>query len=595
MWATRSLKALSLSYDKLNDSLPNQSLCGLKHLEALDLIFNEFGGSLPQCLDNLTSIKFLDMSGNQLSGHISSSWPANLKYFGLSNNLFEGLFSFNLLANYSSFEVLWSHTIPEFLFHQFKLIVLDLSHNKMKGRFPNWLLRKNGGLEILNLMNNSVNGHLQEIGVKMLPNIIHLNLARNYLQDLSYNNFSGKIPEKLLSSCISLTSLKLSHNNFQVMFDLSNNRLHGEIPSWIGNFTTLYFLILRDNFLKGQISCEILPIGYLDVSHNSFSGSFPSCFNRNSLVQLNFEGNRFTGSIPKALFNMSTLNALDLSDNELSGTIPNNSGEFQIGLRVLLLRGNHLVGFIPNWFFSHNICFPVDLSQWLENFSSLTWIIFMLTLQKNGSLLQKYRASTYKNKALNYMFGLDLSSNNITGEIPYELGELSQIHALNLSHNQLTESIPGSFSNLSQLESLDLSYNNLSGEIPSKLIDLNFLEVFIVAYNNLSGRILDMKGQFSTFKNNSYEGNPLLCGPQVGKNCSGDDHETSSSQMESPHEISGKCFLVTFLMFFLAVITILYVNPYWQQNFIYYSRQYLFLCYYFLYDTFFKLFVHLYH
>nr|POE84771.1 putative lrr receptor-like serine/threonine-protein kinase [Quercus suber] len=117
------------------------------------------------------------------------------------------------------------------------------------------------------------------------------------------------------------------------------------------------------------------------------------------------------------------------------------------------------------------------------------------------------------------MFGLDLSCNNLTGEIPDELGNLSSILGLNLSHNYLTGSIPKTFSNLAQIESLDLSYNNLTGGIPSELIDLNFLEVFSVAYNNLTGRIPDMKAQFGTFDNSSYKENPFLCAPPLVKAC----------------------------------------------------------------------------
>lgn len=73
-------------------------------------------------------------------------------------------------------------------------------------------------------------------------------------------------------------------------------------------------------------------------------------------------------------------------------------------------------------------------------------------------------------------------------------------------------SISQFFSNLDQLESLDLSRNNLSGEIPVVLIDLNFLEIFTVAYNNFSKKVLDRKAQFATFDNSSYERNSFLCG-----------------------------------------------------------------------------------
>ena len=129
--------------------------------------------------------------------------------------------------------------------------------------------------------------------------------------------------------------------------------------------------------------------------------------------------------------------------------------------------------------------------------------------QDQFKFITKNRHNTYKGDILNFMSGLDLSFNNLAGDIPYELGQLSSIHGLNLSYNHLTGFIPKSFSNLSSLESLDLSYNNLSGEIPSELVGLNFLVIFSVAHNNLSGEIID-KNQFGTFDESSYDGSPFL-------------------------------------------------------------------------------------
>ncbi|KAG8661015.1 hypothetical protein MANES_02G221211v8 [Manihot esculenta] len=644
MWAPLSLKALYLYGNKFSGSLSKQSLCSLKDLQHLDLSYNEFGGTLPRCLGNLTSLTILDLSGNQLTGYLPSFWPPKLQYVDPSLNHLEGLFSFN----YSSLENGWIpsfqlrtlimqdcglESIPEFLFHQFKLEVLDLSHNKLKGRFPYWLLHNNGGLEILNLMNNSFNGQL-EIGAKMLSSMTYLNLARNHFEgdllfsddcqlialDLSHNNFSGKIA---LFNLTRIADLQLNDNQFEgtlsslltnfshqsygpEVLHLSNNQLHGEIPHWMGNITGLEYHNLRDNLFQGRISCQLLSTGikYLDLSYNSLSGLLPSCFNENSLQQINLQGNRFSGSIPETLLNIS----INLSDNELSGTILNKSGGNLSGLRVLLLRGNHFSGFIPNWLCQLNIVSLLDLlrnsfsgsiphclynlsfgregegplygpfSDKLVEWGIGYWGSSKILLDNTASFDAEVDEESEFNKALNYMSGLDLSDNNLTGEILYELGALSHIHALNLSRNQLTGSIPRSFSNLSQIESLDLSYNILSGQIPVELIDLNFLEVFSVAHNNLSDRISDMKGQFSTFNSKSYEGNPFLCGTQVRRKCHDDNDEPSPSQMESPkspqeasekwYEIDREIFLasfsITFIMFFLSAITILYVNPYWQ-------------------------------
>ncbi|PRQ44343.1 putative leucine-rich repeat domain, L domain-containing protein [Rosa chinensis] len=109
---------------------------------------------------------------------------------------------------------------------------------------------------------------------------------------------------------------------------------------------------------------------------------------------------------------------------------------------------------------------------------------------------------------------IDFSSNNFSGSIPKEIGELKALYALNLSGNAFTGEIPSSFGNMSSIESLDLSQNHLSGQIPPQLSTLTFLSHLNVSYNQLTGRI-PTSTQFSTFPNTSFEGNKGLWGPPL--------------------------------------------------------------------------------
>ena len=58
--------------------------------------------------------------------------------------------------------------------------------------------------------------------------------------------------------------------------------------------------------------------------------------------------------------------------------------------------------------------------------------------------------------------GLDLSDNNLSGEMPVELGNLDSLEVLYLDSNSLSGEIPSELGNLSELSSLDVSNNAIT-------------------------------------------------------------------------------------------------------------------------------------
>ena len=84
---------------------------------------------------------------------------------------------------------------------------------------------------------------------------------------------------------------------------------------------------------------------------------------------------------------------------------------------------------------------------------------------------------------------LSLIYNNLTGSIPAQLGNLTNLWILNLAHNQLIGSIPATLGDLTNLTSLQLADNQLSGSIPATLGDLTNLTGLQLADNQLSGSI----------------------------------------------------------------------------------------------------------
>ena len=84
---------------------------------------------------------------------------------------------------------------------------------------------------------------------------------------------------------------------------------------------------------------------------------------------------------------------------------------------------------------------------------------------------------------------LDLSCNELTGEIPPEIGELTNLTKLNLSENHLTGEVLPEIGELSNLKILDLSNNELTGSIPQEIWSLKYLEVLCLSKNQLIGEI----------------------------------------------------------------------------------------------------------
>lgn len=92
---------------------------------------------------------------------------------------------------------------------------------------------------------------------------------------------------------------------------------------------------------------------------------------------------------------------------------------------------------------------------------------------------------------------LHLSGNSLSGDFPSELGNLTQLRRLQLSDNSLSGAIPHEFGNLSLLQRLQLSSNSLSGEIPRELGNLLQLQRLHLSDNSLTGELPRELGNLS--------------------------------------------------------------------------------------------------
>ena len=90
---------------------------------------------------------------------------------------------------------------------------------------------------------------------------------------------------------------------------------------------------------------------------------------------------------------------------------------------------------------------------------------------------------------LTNLIWLSLSNNPLTGSIPSEIGNLTNLTNLRLFNNQLTGEIPPEIGNLTNLIFLELDHNQLTGEIPSEIGNLTNLTTLWLWDNQLTGEI----------------------------------------------------------------------------------------------------------
>ena len=84
---------------------------------------------------------------------------------------------------------------------------------------------------------------------------------------------------------------------------------------------------------------------------------------------------------------------------------------------------------------------------------------------------------------------LSLNNNSLSGSIPTELGNLTKVTVLYLGNNSLTGSIPAELGNLTNVTDLSLNFNSLTGNVPSELGNLTNLTSLDISINSLSGSI----------------------------------------------------------------------------------------------------------
>ncbi|XP_058111192.1 probable LRR receptor-like serine/threonine-protein kinase At3g47570 [Magnolia sinica] len=298
-----------LGIGKARDLSFLDSLTNCSSLESLAVSRNRLSGALPNSIANLsTQLTWLSLASNMIFGSIPS---------GIQNLI--GLTVLNMGYNYLT------GTIPIGVGKLNKLEELYLDSNRLSGKIPP-SLGNITRLYRLYLDENKLSGSIPS----NLGNCINLNLIY-----LSYNNFSGTLPNQLFN-IPSLIELQAGNNFFTNLpheasylqalgtFNVSNNKLSGEIPSWLGNCLSLEYLVLDGNFFQGSIPSTfstLKGLRSLDLSRNNLSGKIPRYLEKFALEYLNLSFNNFEGELPKQGVFGNASRVSVLGNNKLCGGI----------------------------------------------------------------------------------------------------------------------------------------------------------------------------------------------------------------------------------------------------------------------------------
>ncbi|CAI0556177.1 unnamed protein product [Linum tenue] len=253
-------------------------------------------------------------------------------------------------------------------------------------------------------------------------------------------------PDGFLSGTISPSLAKLRSLDGLYLTDLRN--ITGQFPVWLYGLSNLTYVYLQNVPLSGRLPTDIGKLGtqldVLSLAGNRFTGSIPASLSQlTGLTQLNLAGNLITGKFPIGIGSLRNLTQLQLHNNQLSQPIPEIFSSIH-QLRFLNLSHNKFSGKIPN------------------SISSLSSTLAFLELGHN-SLAGQIPSFLGNFQTLDT---LDLSHNNFTGPVPKTFSNLTKIFNLDLSHNSLSDPFP--VMNVKGIESLDLSNNNFHlGKIPN--------------------------------------------------------------------------------------------------------------------------------
>ncbi|KAF8074431.1 hypothetical protein N665_1102s0014 [Sinapis alba] len=452
LFRLQHLKILNLgSNHNLYGNIPS-SLGNLSHLTHIYLSDNGFTGELPDSMGNLNRLVDLRLDNNKLSGNFPCLLLnlSHLTWINLGSNNFKG-------------------SIPSSLFLSSSLVELDLSGNNFSGPLEIGNISSPSKLRKLRLGRNNLSGpilgstwklvSLKDLDLSFWRDSvdfsIFLHLTSLERLDLSYLNTRNMVDLDLFSHLKSLWDLNLSGNSLNISstlhlpspintLNLSSCNI-SEFPKFLETQTSLSYLDISANQIKGQVPKWLWRLRYLDICQNHFNdfrGPSDDVFQYSVMFFLG-SGNLFTGEIPRMICELVNLQTLVLSNNNFSGFIPTCFKNFSNTISVLHLQNNSLSGAFPE-----------------------------------ASIGGQLRS-------------LDVGHNRLSGKLPKSLVNCTQLEFLNVEDNSFNDTFPFWLSSLPMLQFLVLRSNKFHGPISyyplQDSLSFSKLRIFDVSQNLFTG------------------------------------------------------------------------------------------------------------
>lgn len=456
-----NLQQLWLTVNQLTGSLPTE-LGNLANLQQLVIYRTQLTGPIPPELSNLANLRRLSLGGNRLSGLIPPELSnlANLQHLNLASNRLFGSIPTELdkLSNLKDLFLGGNRltgSIPSELGNLSKLEQLSLSQNQLTGSIPSDL--GSLALVLLGLDHNRLTGLIpSELG----------DIAKLYILSLNHNQLTGPIP-------LSFANLvELDWFRFHVNPGLCAGPA-AVIRNWLDRVghvvgpdcsPSITLSVSPSNLVEGRFSAvrvtasqipvsEPTRVGLLfggtaasgeanDYTLDGFSGSFTAIHDHALTIPANrASGTRILTVFPRADGWAEGTENIILQPFVVESTVVGRP--FIYGSRIggwAVLTLNDQVG-----------CAPRDRAA-LEALyhgtggiswtNSTNWLSTKPLSEWHGVIVDTNGCVTH----------LELSDNQLTGTLPFQLGYLVHLEALNLSGNRLTGIIPPSFTNLEALK-----------------------------------------------------------------------------------------------------------------------------------------------